>query len=194
LRIDAIEFDPFVRNRLWALALGRNAEGNSERQLFLSKDGGATWGRIAGTIPDGQAMLVPAPGALLIAGAGIFRSTDGGHTWVKALSGVIGNPESDTAYFLDFLRLVRDPRTARTVYALGNANQPHDDGDSFLAIYRSDDAGRTWRLWNRGGQSIGFDPFHPHAIHITQGSTLLVTNDNGANFRAVGDLGLKGYP
>jgi photosystem II stability/assembly factor-like uncharacterized protein len=192
LRIDAIEFDPFVRNRLWAVVLGSNAAGSNERQLFLSKDGGATWGRIPGTIPDGPALLVPAPGTLLIAGSGISRSTDGGHTWVKAQSGVIGNPDSENAYFLVFQRLQRDPRTARTVYALGQADQPHNSG--FFAIYRSDDAGRTWRLWNRGGQSIGFDPFHPHAIHITQFAKMLVTNDNGAHFRVVGDLGLKGYP
>jgi photosystem II stability/assembly factor-like uncharacterized protein len=192
LRIDAIEFDLFVRNRLWALVLGRNAAGNSERQLFLSTDGGATWRRTAGTIPNGPALLVPAPGALLIAGAGIFRSTDGGHAWVKVQSEAIGNPESDNAYLLDFLRLVRDPRTARTVYALGDTNLPHIGG--FPAIYSSDDAGRTWRLWNHGGQSIGFDPFHPRAIHITQGSKMLVTNDDGAHFRTVGDLGLKGFP
>jgi photosystem II stability/assembly factor-like uncharacterized protein len=181
-----------VRNRLWATVLGRNASGITERQLDLSHDGGMTWARVTGTVPDGQALLVPAPGALLIAGSGIFRSTDGGHTWARVQSGSIGNPDSENAYFLSFQRLLRDPRTARTVVALGQANQPHNSG--FFAIYRSDDAGRTWRLWSRGGQSIGFDPFHPRALHITQASTMLVTNDNGAHFRVVGDLGLKGYP
>jgi photosystem II stability/assembly factor-like uncharacterized protein len=191
-RIDAIEFDPFVRDRMWASVLGRNADGAGERQLFLSKDGGATWVRITGAVPGGPTLLVPSPGTLLIAGSGIFRSTDGGHTWGKVQSGSIGNPDSDNPTFLSFQRLLRDPRTARTVYALGQAIQPHNSG--FFVIYRSDNAGRTWKLWNRGGQSIGFDPFHPRAIHITQGSKMLVTNDDGAHFRTVGDLGLQGYP
>ncbi|HEX3526647.1 MAG TPA: hypothetical protein VH988_06240 [Thermoanaerobaculia bacterium] len=187
-RIDAVEFDPFVRNRMWLTV--RTA--STGKQLYRSNDGGATWTRVTGTIPDGPQLLVPAQGVLLLAGSGISRSTDGGHTWKKVQSGAIGNPDSDNAIFLHFSRLVRDPRTQRTAYALGDASKPH--GASFFVIYRSDDAGATWRLWNTGGQSIVFNPAKPKTIDITQNRTLLVTSNNGVSFQTVGDLGLTGYP
>jgi len=190
-RIDAVEFDPFVRNRMW-LTVRTAFTG---KQLYLSTDGGATWTHILsrnGAIPDGPELLVPAQGALLLAGAGISRSTDGGHTWKAVLSEAIGNPDSDNVIFLHFSRLVRDPRTPSTAYALGNAAKPH--GPSFDVIYRSDDGGATWRQWNRGGQSIAFNPAKPKTIDITQNRNLLVTTNNGVSFQTVGNLGLPGYP
>jgi photosystem II stability/assembly factor-like uncharacterized protein len=192
IRINAVEFDPFVRGRLWAAVVAGGGTDFFQSQLYVSNDGGATWTRIPGTIPDGPLLLAPAPGTLLMAGAGIFRSTDGGHTWAQVQSSVIGSPDSGSASFLYLYRLVRDPRTARTVYALGQANQAHTG--SFPAILRSDDAGLTWRVWSRTGQSIAFDPSRPRATYITAQSKLLVTEDDGKHFRMVGDLGLKGYP
>jgi len=189
-RIDAVEFDPFVHNRMWLTA----PSAGSGQQLYQSTDGGSTWHQVTGNtgIPAGPELLVPAQGVLLLAGSGIARSTDGGHTWKKVQSGAIGNPDSENVYFLNFSRLIRDPRTQRTVYALGQASKPH--GPSYFTIYRSDDGGATWRQWNRGGQSIAFNPARPKTIDITQNSKLLVTANNGATFQVVGDLSLQGYP
>src|SRR6185369_9235003 len=82
-RIDAVEFDPFVHNRMWLTA--------------------------------------PSAGS----GQQLYQSTDGGSTWHQVQSGAIGNPDSENVYFLNFSRLIRDPRTQRTVYALGQASKPH---------------------------------------------------------------------
>jgi photosystem II stability/assembly factor-like uncharacterized protein len=187
--VTSIEFDPFTRNRLVALA-----SDSTGFRLYVSRDGGATWAR-AGALPSaGSRLLLPAPRVLLLGGSGIFRSADAGRTWSQVQSGTIGDPDSEEAFFLHFNQLLQDPRNPRTLYALAGATQAHNGG--FQAIYRSDDLGRTWRQWRRGGQAfaIAFDPFRPRTVHIVQGDTLLVTRDAGATFQVVGDLGLTGFP
>jgi photosystem II stability/assembly factor-like uncharacterized protein len=102
-QVDEITFDPFVKDRLWALAgFG----------LYWSRDGGATWVRRGDTSSGASHLLVPAPGALLLtAVSGIFRSTNAGHTWHQVLAKP-GSPE--------FSRLLQDPRSPRTIYGLGH--------------------------------------------------------------------------
>jgi photosystem II stability/assembly factor-like uncharacterized protein len=196
LRINAVEFDPFVRGRLWAAVLDGGGTDFFQRQLYRSDDGGETWSRVPvadpGGVPEGPLLLVPAPGVLLMAGAGISRSTDGGQTWGEVQPSVIGSPDTGSASSLSLYRLAHDPRTASTVYAVGVGDQPHTG--VFPAVLRSDDAGLTWRVWSYAGQAIAFDPFHPHTTLLAQGTELLATDDEGAHFHTVGDLGLADHP
>jgi photosystem II stability/assembly factor-like uncharacterized protein len=159
-QIDEIEPDPFVDGRLWALA---------GYKLYWSRDGGVTWVYRSDLPLDSAHLLLPAPGIMLMsADYGIFRSTDSGHSWHQVRRGPFGDP-----YHL--LRLEQDPRSPRTIYGLGG---------------RSDDMGRTWRLWHKA-DAIGFDPFRPRSVHLIEGDTLYVTRDGGTTFQVVGHLGLN---
>jgi photosystem II stability/assembly factor-like uncharacterized protein len=187
--VSAIEFDPFVRGRLWAVGTGA---------LHVSRDGGATWARTgAAPAAENGHLLLPAPRVLLLAGPGIFRSTDAGRTWRQVQSSWTGDPDSEDTDSLGFTRLVQDPRNPRTIYGLAEASHPPGPFPGFPVIYRSDDTGGTWRLWHRGGQAVAFDPRRPRTVHVAQGDALLVTRDanaTNATFQEVGRLGLAGSP
>jgi photosystem II stability/assembly factor-like uncharacterized protein len=157
-RIYTLEFDPFVRDRLWALAV--DPAVNSA--LYLSTNGGATWYR-HGDAPYGGALLLPEPRVILLVGNGIYRSGDAGRTW------------RFKARFSDFL--LQDPRNPRTIY---EAN----------GYFRSVDGGHTWQPWFTESNSgvIGFDPFRPRTVHLVRDHDLLVTQDDGKTFRTVGRL------
>jgi hypothetical protein len=186
-RIARLAFDPFVRGRVWAL--GTTADGASG--LLVSDGGGAHWAQV-NPLGLGSALLVPARRVIVMAGIGIFRSADNGRTLNRVESGAIPAADGGDPYFVSFNTLLRDPRNVRTLYALGNAIRAHDSG--FPVIYRSTDVGRTWQVWNRGGQAVGFDPFQPNAVYVTAQNHLRVTRDGGATFKKVGDLPLHGYP
>jgi photosystem II stability/assembly factor-like uncharacterized protein len=165
--IYTLEFDPFVPGQLWALVY------SSGLGMFVSRDGGATWFRLATEPPVGAQLLLPAPHVLLIEGSsGIWRSGDSGRTWQRVFpTGSVESNDGSSA------RLVQDPRHPSTIYWRG---------------YRSDDLGRSWRRTREG--AVAFDPFHPRTVHVAQGDTLLVSRDGGASFQIVGHLGLQGPP
>jgi photosystem II stability/assembly factor-like uncharacterized protein len=171
------QFDPFVRNRLWAMATV--AAGPLTFNLFVSTDGGATW-TTQGEAPWGVQLLLPAPRVLLIwSRNAIYRSTDSGHTWrqVYAVRST-GTADGESSELSAYETLRQDPRNPRAIYGRN---------------FRSTDAGRTWHPWG-GNNAVGFDPFRPRTVHIARGDTLFVTRDDGASFQVVGHFGLKEYP
>jgi photosystem II stability/assembly factor-like uncharacterized protein len=170
------QFDPFVRNRLWAMA---TVTTGLAFNLFVSTDGGTTW-TSQGEAPWGVQLLLPAPRVLLIWNRNaIYRSTDSGHTW-RAVYGIrsAGPADSESSELSTWDSLHQDPRNPRAIYGHG---------------FRSTDAGRTWHPWATN-DAVGFDPFQPRAVYIARGDTLLITRDDGASFQVVGDFSLKKYP
>jgi photosystem II stability/assembly factor-like uncharacterized protein len=163
----ALEFDPFMPGRLWALTYEL-----ASLYMYVSNDGGATWFRLASEIRyGGYQLLLPAPRVLLTAtDYGITLSADAGRSWRRIPLPPLGRAQSSS-----FSRLQQDPRSPRTIYWRG---------------YRSVDAGRTWYFWATGS-AIAFDPFRPRTVHIARGETLLVTRDAGASFQVVGHFGLQ---
>lgn len=128
-----------VNGKFYAVNFGGN------HTVYSSTNGGATFA-VTGTCPTGsynlyRAQIVAAPAAndvwisddgscTIPAGGGIWRSTNGGATWVKVANGVIkqvsqvtfGKAQSGTGY---------------TVFINGYKN-------GVQGIYRSDDYGTTW--------------------------------------------------
>ena len=100
-------------------------------------------------------------------GSGIHKSTDGGRTWTKLSNGLPGG-------ILGRIGLTISPKNPKTLYAMiENANKPgmsaEDrwkeivDGKSSQGmidgeIYRTDDAGSTWRKVSPDKRSIGGAP------------------------------------
>jgi len=156
-QIGAVEIHPEDPDRLYVAALGDPFGRNEERGVFRSVDGGESWENILFTSDSVGAIDVeihPTNPDILYAGMwrgerkpwtiisgmresgredGIWRSTDGGDSWEYAMlglpSGLIGK--------IDFAVSPDDPDR---VYALVETKEP-DEG-----LYRSDDAGATWRL------------------------------------------------
>lgn len=153
--IAKIRIDPKNPDIVYVAALGHPSAPNSERGVFKSIDGGKTWRRVlyrddrTGAI---DLSMDPANPSVLYAamweayrnswsmssggpGSGLFRSTDGGEHWTELTrnpgmpSGVIGR-----------IGVSVSPVDANRVYAIVEAA----DG----GVYRSDDAGATWKRTN----------------------------------------------
>ena len=161
--IGRIRVDPTDPNVVYVAALGSPFAPNDERGVFRSRDGGQTWSRVlfksarAGAV---DLVIDPANARVLYAtlwevyrrpwqlwsggpGSGLYKSTDGGDTWVE-LTRNPGLPRS----ILGKLTVAVSPADPNRVWA----NIEAVEG----GLYRSDDGGATWarinadrNLWQR---------------------------------------------
>ena len=153
-QIPQIIVDPRDPNRLFIAVLGHAYGPNEERGLYRSTDGGRTyqrvWYRDINTGAIDVAFAVNDPNTLYLAtwearqgpwengawqgpGSGLFKSTDGGSTWTSIMTGLPTFAEG-----LGRIGLAVAPSDARRLYVT-------IDAGNGSGIYRSDDAGGTWR-------------------------------------------------
>jgi photosystem II stability/assembly factor-like uncharacterized protein len=146
-------------------------------------------------------------------GGGLYRTADGGATWVKITTGL---PQGNTGRIgIDICRSRPD-----TVYAvIDNFNSRSGSAQqvdtafaapaSFIGgeVYRTDDAGRTWRRVSAEGEDVSrkagysfnqlrVDPNNPDRVFIT-GSNMIQSNDGGKTWAGLGGGGgggRGGYP
>lgn len=192
--------------------------GSAGGGLWRSTDGAITWQPVfdgANVASIGAVAISPHnkddvwvgtgeawPRNDVIAGNGIYRSTDGGQTWKH-------RGLDDTA---QIARIIVDPRNAERVLvaALGN---PFADSDD-RGVYRSDDGGQTWRKTLFAGRSTGAsdiaaDPVHPdivfaglwqfrrNAWHLTSGGAadgIYKSTDGGETWHPLIANGLPAGP
>jgi photosystem II stability/assembly factor-like uncharacterized protein len=206
-QIGRILVDPHDPNTVLVAALGHAYGPNSERGVFRTTDGGATWTRVLYKDEDTGAIdlaMDPADSNIVFAtlwnahrppwstyapiegpGSGIYKSTDGGITW-KELSGN-GLPTSELHRI--GLAMARAAGHER-VYALIDAKEGS-------GLYRSDDGGEHWQLagkdpritqrqWYFG--EITVDPKDPDVVYVSNVS-LYRSSDGGKTFEAI-----KGAP
>jgi photosystem II stability/assembly factor-like uncharacterized protein len=207
-QITNILIDPQDLNRVFVAVLGRPYGPNSERGVFRSTDGGATWQKILYKDDDtGATDLAFDPknpqiiytdlwssrrppwttsGPLEGHSGGLFKSTDGGDTWHPLSEGLPTNSQG-----LGRIGFGISPSDPNRIYALVDA-APEVGG-----LYRSDNAGQTWRrinhedrIWGRGFDFawVRVSPENPDIIYICNTSTYRSTNA-GATFTAI-----KGAP
>ena len=162
-RIPRLVIDPRDPNIVTACALGHAYGPQPERGVFRTLDGGETWARVLfvdentgcsdiAMNPKNPRILFAGMWQLEIrtwgresggAGSGLFKSSDGGATWKRlSASGLPTRPFGKVAV------AIADSNPDR-VYALietGNGvpwrGQETDRG----VLWRSDDAGETWRM------------------------------------------------
>jgi photosystem II stability/assembly factor-like uncharacterized protein len=182
---------------VYVAAVGHLWGSNTERGVFQTTDGGATWKRILyrdeHTGATDLVMDPDDPQVLYAAmyqrqrkgwgfngggpGSGIFRTTDGGATWIELTNGL---PRGDKGR----IGLAISPRDRRVVYAIVEAEQS--------GLFRSTDAGESWeRLTTLNPRPMYYskvvlDPTDANRVYLLGSNRgLFLSDDGGRSFRDV---------
>jgi len=198
--IARIRVHPDDPDRVYVAALGHPFGPNRERGIFRSTDGGRNWESVlfrderTGAI---DLVMDPADPDVLYAtlwevyrkpwrlwsggpGSGIFKSTDGGDSWVE----LTRNPGLP-AGVLGKITVTVSGADSRRVWA----NVEAEAG----GLYMSDDAGASWKLmnahrdlWQRAFyfQRIEADPVDPNTIYILN-FRMMKSTDAGRTLESV---------
>jgi photosystem II stability/assembly factor-like uncharacterized protein len=197
--IGRIVIDPQNSNTVYVAAQGPLWNAGGERGLYKTTDGGKTWKQILKISDDTgvtDVVVDPRNPNLVYAAAwqrrrhvftyigggpesGIYRSVDGGATWLKSQSGLPGGD-------LGRIGLAISPANPDLLYATVEAKE----GEG--GIYRSTDYGASWEKQGpflaQGmyyGQII-CDPKEPERLYIPN-VTLMISDDGGKTVRPVGE-------
>ncbi len=207
-QIPQIIIDPANPNRLFVAVLGHPYGPNTERGVYRSTDGGVSFQRVlykddrTGAVdlafdPTNSqivyAVLWQAQqgpwenGAFSGPNSGLFKSTDGGATWNQLAGGLPTFAQGG----LGRIGIGIAPNEPRRIYAWAEARGAAN------GLYRSDDAGATWkkvngeqRVTGRGSDfaCVRVDPANKDIVYVANTSTYRST-DGGQTFTAI-----KGAP
>jgi photosystem II stability/assembly factor-like uncharacterized protein len=153
--------------------------------LFRSASGGATWSEVRQPLPPVTTLLFDrANPRIVLAGTelrGNFRSVDAGLTWRPASAGL---PRDRYGATPGAVQLVQHPSDPKVLYMGANG---------FDGVYRSDDAGRTWRAAAAGLPSpivlgLAVQPLADDRVLALTEKGLAISNDRGASWQASGNL------
>jgi photosystem II stability/assembly factor-like uncharacterized protein len=201
-QIARVRVHPTNPDIVWVAAQGHVYGPNAERGIYKTTDGGKTWRKVLfRNDSTGAADLVVDPSNPDVlyasfwqvyrkpwtlnsggAGSSIYKSTDGGEHWTE-LSNNPGLPKGP----LGMIGLAVSPAKPSLVFALIEA----DSG----GLYRSDDAGATWRWINPDHRirerawyymHIWADPKDTNTIYAANTSLLKSTN-GGKLFKRLPD-------
>lgn len=175
--VRAIEYDPFHPDRILI--------GTSANQLYLSTDDGSNWARAARLGATGEHLVLdniaydPAQqGVIYVAawrldqeGGDIYRTTDGGRTWVT-LPGMHG-------------------KSVRAL-TVSDANHKELVAGALDGVYRSLDQGDTWELISpphhaeiKNVESAAIDPRNPDIIYAGTWHLPWKTTDGGKTWHNI---------
>ena len=207
-RIGAIAVDPFDSSHvmLGGVSHSYTDQSPSSGGLFLSGNAGSTWTRLDFVSTSSywchSVEFHPARQGCVFAAVtekgvknGIWVSKNGGVTWRQATAGL---PATDQ---FGRTRLAIAPSRPDTIYAIS----ARADSDVLLGIFRSDDAGQTWRnvtanFGSEGQMSYGLTlAVHPqNPDHVLCGGVdLHLSVNGGATWRKVthwdAERGTPGY-
>ena len=206
-QIGGVIVDPKNPNRVFVAACGHPFGPNAERGVFRSLDGGETWKKVLYRDENTGAIQVafdPSDSNVLYAdlyevrhgpwengswqgkGSGLYKSTDGGETWRPLTKGL---PTFEQG--LGRIGFGIANSNSKIIYATVDANP------QFGGIYRSDDAGESWRrvsgdprLWGRGSDFAEIRPHTKNPEIVFVGNTASYKSTDGGRTWT----GFKGAP
>ncbi len=182
--IGCVTIDPNNHLVVWV----GTGENNSQRSvgygdgLYKSVDGGKSFAKvgldksehIAKILVDprdSKVVYVASQGPLWSAGGdrGLYKTTDGGKTWSAVLSISENTGVTDIAF---------DPRNPDVLYAASYQRRRHVwtliDGGPESSVYKSTDAGASWRKINgglpggdKGRIGLAVSPINPDVVYAT---------------------------
>ncbi|NKB89646.1 MAG: glycosyl hydrolase [Acidobacteria bacterium] len=156
-----------VRRSPWSIDSGSEDDG-----VYRSKDGGTTWEKLGGGLPDGMVgrssvAISPANSDrmwVLIEASddrgGVFRSDNGGDTWNR-----INSTRALLQRAWYYIHIYADPKDENTVYALNTG------------FYKSIDGGKTFDIRLRPPHGDNHDLW----INPENPQVMVNANDGGAN-------------
>lgn len=201
-QIGGLAVDARDPQRVFAAALGHPYGPNPERGVYRTLDGGEHWQRVLFVDDDtGAAQVAIDPqdtqvvyadlwqarqapwenGVFTGPGSGLYKSTDGGEHWQRLQRGL-----PTAAQGLGRIGFAVSRSNPRILYATVAADA------AFAGIYRSDDAGASWRrtssdarTWGRGDDfaEIRPDPRDPETVYVANTAAYKST-DGGRNWTA----------
>ncbi|MDG2241445.1 MAG: hypothetical protein P8L30_14670 [Longimicrobiales bacterium] len=161
----------------WAMISGAEEGG-----VYKSTDGGDTWDKLAGGLPEGvvgKVGVTVSPAmpdrvwAIIEAepDGGVYRSDDAGASWTRTNS---DNNLRQRAWY--YTHVQADPKDPNTVYALNTS------------LYRSVDAGTTWEVIN-----VPHGDVHDLWIHPNDPDRMVVADDGGGQVTVNGGTSWSTY-
>ncbi len=179
--------DPISTN-VWYAAIGNYGTTATANGVYKSTDGGLTWARlslgITTTVGRIELAVAPSNGSVVYAAIedrtanastsqqllGIWRSSDGGSTWIKA-TGTNASCASQCWYDL---AIAVDRTNAARVYMSG------------FSFYRSEDSANTFGNFGTtihvDHHAIAFDPLDPNTVYAGTDGGVYRTANRGANW------------
>jgi photosystem II stability/assembly factor-like uncharacterized protein len=196
-QIAKVVVDPNDANIVYIAAQGSPWAATEERGIYRSTDGGTTWKRVLFVDEDTGASFLtldPHDPQVLYAsmwdhrrkpwtvisggpGSGLYKTTDGGDTWVELSNGLpdlMGNTAAAVS-----------PANPKRVYAMIEAVEG--------GVFRSDDGGATWQRVNgdNGIRDRGWyythifaDPQDENTVYVLANATVKST-DGGVTFTEI---------
>ncbi|MFT5144474.1 MAG: photosystem II stability/assembly factor-like uncharacterized protein, partial [Thalassolituus oleivorans] len=202
-QISEIATHPTDPDVVYVAAVGHLFDYSGDRGLYKTTDGGQTWTKLTVGLPDNGRL-----GATVVAvdphnpevvyaglydrrrqphimqsggpGGGLFKSTDAGASWVRLTEGL---PSGDLGQ-IDIDIYPPDPNT---LVAFVEASEDLPAGGPQSGVYRSDDAGATWRFVRLNFSRptyhgrVRIDPTNPDNIFVISRS-FAFSRDGGETF------------
>lgn len=171
-RINNIAFHPTNPNK-WYIAAPSGG-------MWMTSDGGTTWETHTDTLPTLGVSAVTIdytnPNVLYIGtgdrdagdapGLGVFKSTDGGFTWIQSNTGM-GNKTIG--------EILIHPTNHLILLAAANSG-----------IYRSTDGGSNWTQSTTGNfKDLDFKPNNPNIVYGASGANFFRSADNGVTWTQI---------